>query len=113
MLQFITGSIFLISLACCTALWLRFKRDKTSSASAWLLVALAGVVPPASLLILELSPPAAFNGNFFLLSWLMGIVVGLASLLVKLPRLASGVIAGISTGCLFSLLGALTLAMLD
>lgn len=110
-LQLVFLSVFLISLACCVALWRRFKRAPNSSHPAWLLCALAGALPLASLLILALVPSTDFK--FFSLGWLLGIVAGLASLLVKLPRLATGVMAGLSTGCLCAFIGAFVLAALD
>ena len=111
-LGLVASTVLIYALASCAALWLRFKSDKTPlPTSAWLLVALAGAVPLASLLIWTLFPTVNFN--FFYLSWLLGIAVGLVALLLKLPRLAIGIMAGLSAGCLCAFFGSFVLAWLD
>ena len=112
-LQLIASSVLLYAFASCAALWMRFKSDETPLKSARLLILLAGALPLVLLWIWSLIPFGGIIINFFSLSWLLGIAAGLVALPLKLSRLATGIVAAVSTGCLCALLGAFVLAMLD
>ena len=108
----IVGLAAVSCLGGCVALWLRVRRDGKLDAFARCLALGAGALPLISWVVLDFSPPLSFSGSLFAFGWAAGIIVGLLSLLVRVPRRAQAVFAGISTGCVLAFAGAIALRML-